>query len=295
MIWDYQDTQSLFKTRHWGEANCGSIPIKVEKGAMTMEDAGISPQVVCGQRPDRGSLWRDAILGCLVGLVGWYALGYHHVLPPGRIDWLLGPTNDSYFLRSRHVLPGLALFSPFAPGTFPLGLNPNYGMEYAGSIPFSDSIPVLAFIFKPFSRWLGRDFQYLGIWILVCFTLQGMFAALLASRFCGGRIARLLIAAFFVLSPIVLEESWTEYPLIGHWLLLWALYLYFSDPPRSIRWVWILLPVLGVMTTFYLVPMVLLVWSADAFGRIFRRSLSMILLIAEGRHALPAPCCLPCG
>ena len=31
---------------------------------------------------------------------------------------------------------------------FPLGLNPNYGLDFGTSIVYTDSIPILAFIFK---------------------------------------------------------------------------------------------------------------------------------------------------
>lgn len=42
---------------------------------------------------------------------------------------------------------------------WPLGANPDYGMEIGSSIIFSDSIPLLAFIFKP----LGAFARYVSI------------------------------------------------------------------------------------------------------------------------------------
>ena len=43
---------------------------------------------------------------------------------------------------------------------FPFGLNPNYGIYTGGSIVFSDSIPLLAFIFKIFKNFIPETFQY---------------------------------------------------------------------------------------------------------------------------------------
>ena len=49
---------------------------------------------------------------------------------------------------------------------FPLGFNPNYGLELANSIVFSDSIPLFAFIFKLFKNFLPENFQYFSLWIV---------------------------------------------------------------------------------------------------------------------------------
>ena len=61
------------------------------------------------------------------------------------------------------------------PWHLPLGLNWAYGMEMSSSIVYTDSIPLLALIFKPFSNYLPTLFQYTGLWILICFALQGTF------------------------------------------------------------------------------------------------------------------------
>ena len=55
---------------------------------------------------------------------------------------------------------------------FPLGKNPNYGLEISTSIIFSDSIPLFAFIFKILKNFLSENFQYFSFWIFVCFFLQ---------------------------------------------------------------------------------------------------------------------------
>jgi len=36
---------------------------------------------------------------------------------------------------------------------------------------FFDSIPLLAFLFKPFTSLLPEPFQYFDLWLLACFIL----------------------------------------------------------------------------------------------------------------------------
>ena len=55
---------------------------------------------------------------------------------------------------------------------FPLGNNPNYGDDIGNSIVYSDSIPLLALIFKSFNFLLPNNFQYFGIWFFLCFYLR---------------------------------------------------------------------------------------------------------------------------
>ena len=41
---------------------------------------------------------------------------------------------------------------------FPLGSNPNYGINYGSSIIFADSIPILSILFKIFKSILPQSF-----------------------------------------------------------------------------------------------------------------------------------------
>ena len=225
------------------------------------------------------------LVGLAIGVTVFFILGYNHVLPPGRIDWLLRPSaTDAYFDPSTEFL-GWHFFRR-APWTLPLGLNRTYGMEFGGSIVFSDSIPLLAILFKPFSPLMGTNFQYIGIWILICFLMQGVFGALLASIFTKRIELKAIIAAFFALSPILLERGLTEYPLMGHWLILWALYLYFQQRTGRIRWTWMVIALLAATTSFYFVPMVLIIWMADTLKTLIWRWRSVGWLILEGTAVL---------
>ncbi len=208
-------------------------------------------------------VWLCFLLGSLVGLGGYFALGFDHTFKPHHIDWIFHFTEKEPYYDPGTYFLGWNYFR-HTPWALPPGKNKDYGMEFGGAIVYSDSVPLMAFILKPFSNSLGPIFQYQGIWILVCFLLQGAFASLLASRFVRYLGPNLLIAAFFVLSPILIERGWNQYAHMGQWLLLWSLYLYLRDRQHSIRWMWGLLAMLAVLTSFYYVPMVLAIWAADA-------------------------------
>lgn len=208
-------------------------------------------------------VWLCFLLGALVGLSGYFALGFDHVFKPHHIDWIFHFTEKEPYYDPGTYFLGWNYFR-HAPWTLPPGTNRDYGMEFGGAIVYSDSVPLMAFVLKPFSRWLGPIFQYQGVWILVCFLLQGAFASLLAFRFVRHLGPNLLIAAFFVLSPTLMERGWNQYAHMGQWLILWSLYVYLRDRQQPIRWIWGLLAMLGVLTSFYYVPMVLAIWAADA-------------------------------
>ena len=52
---------------------------------------------------------------------------------------------------------------------FPIGLNPNYGLEISNSIIFTDNIPLLAIFFKLFKPFIDNSFQYFSLWVLISF------------------------------------------------------------------------------------------------------------------------------
>ena len=75
--------------------------------------------------------------------VFWLVVGFS-IVNPINIGWLAGGLDPT-----QHYL-GWVFFRQ-GPWELPWGLNPNFGMSISSSIAFSDSIPLLAFIFKPFS------------------------------------------------------------------------------------------------------------------------------------------------
>jgi hypothetical protein len=230
-------------------------------GAMTAGASRLSePQA---QSPSCSRLVILASLGAMIGLGAFFLLGFNQLVPVHHAGWLLGPTKADPYYDTGTTFLGWHFFR-HAPWKWPLTLNHSYGLEFGSSVVYSDSIPLLAVFFKIFSPWLGPVFQYVGLWVLVCFVLQGMFGALLGSRVLAGWVGPLIVSAFFALSPVMLERAWTEYPEMGHWIILWGLYLCLTPRNSGIRWAWLAPVFFAIGIEFYLTPMVLALWAADA-------------------------------
>lgn len=184
------------------------------------------------------------------------------VLDPRNIAWLAGGGDTT-----QHYL-GWAFYR-YGPWTNPLGLNPQFGLEVSSSIVFSDSIPLFAFMFKPFTAWLPEPFQYLGIWMLLCFVLQACFAWLLIGLFSIDWAMKLLGAVLLVFAPPMLFRLIVHIPLASHFIVLAALYLALRQTHRYQTLWWGLLLCASALINFYLLVMSIAVWVADNIDRTF--------------------------
>ncbi len=208
---------------------------------------------------------RDRVqwLAVLLGAALFLAVTRGAVLDPRNTGWLLLHTDSAtgylgweYFRRA-----------PLA--QLPFGANPEYGGAMASSVVFSDSIPLLAFLFKPFAGLLPARFQYFGLWLAACFALQALFSYKLLRRFSPNAWLALAGSAFFALAPVLLYRMLGHFALCGQWMLLAALCLYFAPRFASGRWTALL--VTAVLVHFYLLVMVGGFWAADLWQRLWRR------------------------
>ena len=112
---------------------------------------------------------------------------------------------------------------------FPLGLNPNYGLEFGTSIAYTDSIPLLAFIFKLFKNFLPEDFQYFSLWIILIIYLQLLFSYLIIFNLTKNFYFSIISMFFFILAPVFLNRSGIHLSLAGHWIILFSFYIESSN------------------------------------------------------------------
>ena len=115
--------------------------------------------------------WLGALLGAAVFLLVYG-------LPP------LNVANDA-FCRGGYIekdiqqhYAGWLFYRSSALG-WPLGVTQAVNAPQGVSVAYTDSIPLLAVLCRPLAAALGGTFQYFGWFTLVCFALQGGFAALL--------------------------------------------------------------------------------------------------------------------
>lgn len=195
-------------------------------------------------------------VAAFLAMVGW------QILIPTNVDWLGAGDPQTHLL-------GWEFFRHSAWG-LPLGANPDYGLELSNSILYSDSIPLLAFLFKPFSALLSQPFQYFGLWVFVCFVLQGWFGWKLLGLVTDDARVRVFGAGLFILMPALLVRIGTHNALVAHWLIVAALYLVLApvqnQKHRCLHWS--LLVATTALVHTYLLFMVLALWFADWLNRL---------------------------
>lgn len=202
--------------------------------------------------------WTFAI-PVLLGLAAACWVSGGTMLWPGHTGWLVhGDLAQSYlgWASYRH-----------APWAWPPGANSAYGAGLHSSVYYSDSIPVLALLFKPLSAWLPEPFQYFGLWVLACFVLQAVFAWCLLGLADARPLERTLGTVFFVLAPPMLGRLGGHMALVGHWMVLAALWLCLGPVRRRQAAWWAGLVAITMIVHAYLFAMVAAIWVADMARR----------------------------
>jgi hypothetical protein len=209
----------------------------------------------------------------LIGALGFLIVVGPRVLVPTNVAWLGAGDLATHYL-------GWSFFRN-SPWTFPIGLNPTYGQEISNAILYSDSNPLMAFIFKPLGFLLPEPFQYFGIWLLACFCLQAWFGWKLVGLVTDSKNIQGIGAALFVFAPPFMVRLIGHLNLGGHFLVLAALYLVFSRSLKRRRLAWGTLMVVSALVHAYLLAMVALLWLASLVQEIMRRSLPARQLMLE--------------
>lgn len=158
------------------------------------------------------------------------------------------------------------------------------------NIVFTDSIPLLALLFKPLAPLLPEHFHYFGWWIGLCFVLQPV-AAVLALRAWGVRnIVPLVAVAGMVLSTPAWLIRHNHLALCGHFLVILAIALYAhtlrAERLRAPAAAWLALAAATTLVHLYLLAMVLAVLMAAVAQRAWNHR-------AHGARAWLAPWAIP--
>lgn len=194
-----------------------------------------------------------AVIALLATLLYLQLFGAN-TLNPLNVRWMLHGDPAQHYL-------GWAFFRDEA-WQWPPGRIERFGLPGGASLAFTDAIPLLALLLKPFSAWLPRPFQYFGVWILACYLLNGYFGLRLVARFTPNRALRVAAASFFILSPPLLLRGYGHESLMAHWLLLAAIEACLD------RWSvkrWLFLAMIAALCHPYLLFMVLAVAGASAY------------------------------
>jgi len=195
--------------------------------------------------------WQEILVIVILAALVYCTLFGPDTLLPTRFAWLMQGDTAQHYL-------GWQFFRHEA-WQWPPGRIAGFGYPAGTTIVFTDSIPLLALLLKPFSGYLSAEFQYFGLWILACYLLSGYFGLRLIARHTLHPGLRIVGASFFIFSPPLLLRGYGHESLMAHWLLLAAIdtSLRGWSWPRWLTWSglaalchpYLLLMVLGLMAS----------------------------------------------
>ena len=208
----------------------------------------------------------DSVLALLLGTLLFTYVTGGAVINPLETDWLMFGDAAQHYL-------GWEFFRHTPVLQWPIGANYPLGMELSSSIVFTDSIPIAAYIAKLLNPILPATFQYLGIWIWICFSLQAYFAIRILRVFLYVNSHVYLSSFFLVFSPPLIyrliHAGHGHIALASHWLILAGIYLYLKNNANNSKWT--LLIALTWLIQAYFSPMVIAIWVASLIKRLISR------------------------
>ncbi len=175
-----------------------------------------------------------AITLCLCALLG--AIFFIAIYGTATLD----VTNDIWIYEgydendiTQHYQGWLAFRQ--AEWTFPILYTDQLGYPGGTYLSYMDVNPIFAVFFKILNPLLPQTFQFFGIFVFMCFILQGLASGMLLWRIKQSSVFTLIGSMFFISAPIILERAFRHTTLTAHFYVLFAIYFYFTvrDKVRS--------------------------------------------------------------
>ena len=211
-------------------------------------------------------------LAVLNGLLAYWFVTRFNGFWPLHTNWLFNVRDENVDASANYL--GWEFFRHNSLLQWPIGKISTVGPVGGSSVAMTDSLPLLAILFKPFTFWFDTPFQYFGIWIFVCFILQAVFASKLLSLWVSNRFIVFLGTFFFTFAPALLDRMRFHLPLAAHWVVLAPMYLYFSKNKKILPWL-----ILGSITVFihaYLIPLVAAVFLAHELASLSKSRTALV-------------------
>ena len=196
---------------------------------------------------------KSEIISLVLILLGFNVVYGLEVIVPSNINWLMSAYHD----WGQHYL-GWAFYKE-EPWHFPLGHIDNFNYPAGTNIGYTDSIPLLAMFFKLFSFILPDNFQYFGVWLLLCHLLVGHFTFKILKLYNINNVIIILCVLLISFNPTLVFRG-LHPALCGHWLVIASLYYYLKPATEKntneINKKQILIVVLSALINPYLFLMV---------------------------------------
>jgi len=169
------------------------------------------------------------------------------------------PTNTSW-LRSGDSAAGQIAWNYFRQTSlsqWPPTLIPNYGVGWSTYFTGAGGNVLIGLPLKYLNFLLPNEFQYVGIWTVACFALQGYFAAKILSLYSSSKVLVVLLSTNFIIAPIfVFRIGMMSHAQLGaQWILLCAIYFFLNQNQKV--WQWVVLVSVSHLVELYMSAMVL--------------------------------------
>lgn len=178
------------------------------------------------------------------------------VVWPGSTDWLRWGDMEfaQYIWQYYRHTPVLQ---------WPVTAVDSYGEGWGTIFPSSAGIALVGLPLKLISPILPENFQFLGVWTLTCFVLQGFFADRLFAHFGLSALERLFGSLSILVAPVfTFRIGMTHLDLSAQWVVLAGLLLYFKDSVSRPLTRWLILIAVTICIHIYLFVLVISIGTA---------------------------------
>ena len=206
-----------------------------------------------------------------LALLVFWAWMHPAVLLPANVGWILDG-ND----RGQSAI-GLAAYLRSG-GPWPSLHQDLLAAPEGMTLLFTDSIPILGMLLKPFAAVLPGGLQFVGLWYLTCVLLQAAFAWALVRRHAPDAIAAWCGAALLTAMPALINR-YGHASLCAQWLILWALWVFVDDRrARQPGW-WAAVLCVAALVHSYLLLMVAAIWGSAVLMLLVREPRRVVTLL----------------
>ena len=151
---------------------------------------------------------------------------------------------------------------------FPIGMNPNYGIDVSNSIVFTGAVPILAIFFKIFKTILPQDFHFFNIWYFLCFFLQSYISFCIIKYFTKNSTYAFVASLFFLTAPVFISRLVTHMSLAAHWIILLCFFIEIAVKNKKKLIYWTLLIALSSLIHFSLTIIILIIFFIFSLNRL---------------------------
>jgi len=177
-------------------------------------------------------------------------------------------TNDNWIMAAideDDIVQHYAGWTMFRSGewSYPLGLIKDMAKGTGTTLTYTDSIPIVAILFKAIFEITGYtgDFQYFGIFTVLCFILQAFASGLLLRRKTNSLFFVAMAQTVFCFAPPLLDRTLRHTALGAQFIVLFSMWVYFKAKDEGYQKIvkgYTLLAFLAVGIHPYFLPMVMI-------------------------------------